>query len=78
MEKEKVSVSARVKMRGLRNKGIIEISQDTKNGDYILIMGKGLHRRGIFNFPEAMWRMKCSRDEVASVINDFLSGEILK
>jgi len=78
MEKEKVGVSARIKMKGLKNKGLIEIAEDSKSGDYILFMSKGIKKKGgMFNFPEEMWKVKCSKEEVASVVEDFLSENIL-
>ena len=79
MEKEKIGVSSRIKMTGLKNKGLIEVSEDTKTGDYVLIVSKGIQKKGlIFNFPEEMWRIKCSKEEVPGVIQDFLSEKILK
>ncbi|MGB6874166.1 MAG: hypothetical protein WBE46_08585 [Dehalococcoidia bacterium] len=57
MKIEEIRVRDRIRMRGLKNKGIIEISQDTKTGDFVLIVSKGTHRRWLlFNFPEGMWR----------------------
>ena len=79
MEKEKIGVSSRIKMTGLKNKGLIEVSQDKKTGDYVLIVSKGIRKKGlIFNFPEEMWRIKCSKEEVPGVIQDFISEKILK
>lgn len=46
MEKEKVGVSARIKMKGLKNKGLIEIAEDPKSGDYVLFMSGGIQRKG--------------------------------
>ena len=45
MKIEEIRIRDRIRMRGLKNKGLIEISQDTKTGDFVLIMGKGIHRR---------------------------------
>jgi hypothetical protein len=79
MKIEEIKVRDRIRMRGLKNKGIIEISQDTKTGDFVLIVGKGVHKRWlIFNFPEGMWRVECSRKEVLDVVKDFLTEKILK
>jgi len=78
MEKEKIGIWGRVIMRGLKNKGLIEISQDPRSGDYVLIMGKGIQRKWlVFNLPEEMWRVRCSKEEVLEVVNDFLTGKIL-
>jgi len=68
-----------MRMRGLKNKGLIEISQDTKTGDFVLIMSKGTHRRWLlFNFPDGMWRVECLKEEVSDVVKDFLNDKILK
>ena len=78
MEKEQIGVSSRVGMRGLRNKGLIEISEDPKKADYVLIMSKGIRRKWLmFNFPEEMWRVRCSKEEIAPVISGFLAEKIL-
>jgi hypothetical protein len=78
MEKEKIGVWDRVKARGLKNKGLIEISQDPKRGDYVLIMSYSIQRKWLlFNLPEEMWRVRCSKEEVSSVVNLFLNEKIL-
>ena len=78
MEREKIGVWGRVCMRGLKNKGLIEISQDPKSGEYVLIVGKGIQRKWLaFNLPEEMWRVKCSKEEVLEVVNDLLTKKIL-
>jgi len=78
MQKEKIGVCARLRMRGLKNRGLIEISQDSKKGGYVLIIGKGIQRKWLmFNFPEGMWRVRCSKEEVLPTINDFLNEKIL-
>jgi len=78
MEKEKFGIWGRVRMRGLKNKGLIEISQDPKSGDYVLIVSKGIQRKWlVFNLPEGMWRVRCSKEEVLEAVNDFLAGKIL-
>jgi len=65
-------------MKRLKNKGLIEIAEDSKSGDYVLFMSKGIQRKGgMFNFPEEMWKVKCSKEEVAEVVKDFLSENIL-
>ena len=78
MEKEKIGVWGRLKMRGLKNKGLIEISQDPKKAGYVLVMSKGIQRKWLmFNFPEEMWRVRCAKEEVLPSINDFLNEKIL-
>jgi hypothetical protein len=79
MKKEEIRVRDRMRMRGLKNKGLIEISQNPKTSDFVIIMGKGIHRKWLlFNLPEGMWRAECSREEVLDVVKDFLAEKILK
>jgi hypothetical protein len=79
MKIEEIKVRDRIGMRGLKNKGLVEISQDTKTGDFVLVMSKGVHKKWlIFNFPDGMWRAECSREEVLNVVKDFLTDKILK
>lgn len=78
MKMEEIRVRDRTQMRGLKNKGLIEISQDPKTGDFILIMGKGIRKKWLlFNLPEGMWRARCSKEEVLDVVKDFLAEKIL-
>ncbi len=77
MEKERVGVRSRLKMRGLKNRGLIEIAEDPKRGDYVLVMSKGIERKWfIFNLPQDMWRVRCSKQEVIPAIDQFLSETI--
>jgi hypothetical protein len=79
MEIEEIGIRDRTRMRGLKNKGLIEISQDPTTGDIILIMGKGIRKKWLlFNFPEAMWRARCSKGEAVDVVTDFLAERVLK
>ena len=79
MKKEKIGVWGRVKMRGLKNKGLIEISQDLKREDYMLVMSTGIQRKWLmFNFPEEMWRVRCSKEEALPIISDFLNEKIIE
>ena len=78
MEKEEIGVCARVRMRGLKNKGIIEISQDSKSGDYVLVVSKGIRKKcRLFNLPEKMWRVRCAKEDVSGVVQDFLNEKLL-
>jgi hypothetical protein len=78
MKIEEIRIRDRMRMRGLKNKGMIEISQDTRTGDFVLIMGRGIHRRLLlFNLPGGMWRARCSKEEVSDVVKDFLTERIL-
>jgi hypothetical protein len=79
MKMEEIRVRDRMRMRGLKNKGLIEISQDTKTGDFVLVMSKGTHRRGLlFNFPDGMWRTSCPKEQVLEAVKDFVTEKILK
>jgi hypothetical protein len=79
MKMEEIRVRDRMRMRGLKNKSLIEISQDPKAGDFVLVMSKGTHRKWLlFNFPDGMWRAECSKKEVLNVVKDFLTEKILK
>jgi hypothetical protein len=79
MKMEEIRVRDRMRMRGLKNKSLIEISQDPKTGDFVLVMSKGTHRKWLlFNFPDGMWRAECSKKEVLNVVKDFLTEKILK
>ena len=78
MEKEKIGVWGRMGMGGLKNKGIVEVSQDRKRGDYVLVMSRGIQRKWlIFNLPEEMWKVRCSKEEVLPVITDFINEKIM-
>ncbi len=78
MKKEKIGVWDRVKMRGLKNQGLIEISRDPKTADWVRVMSEGIQRKWLmFNFPEEMWRVRCSKEEVLPIINGFLNEKIL-
>jgi len=79
MKIEEIRVRDRMRVRGLKNKSLIEISQDPKTGDFVLIMSKGTHRKWLlFNFPDGMWRAECSKGQVLDVAKDFLTEKILK
>ena len=79
MKIEEIRIRDRIRMRGLKNKGLIEISQDTKTGDFVLIMSKGTHRKWLFfNFPDGMWRASSPKEQVLDVVKDFLTEKILK
>lgn len=38
MEIEEIGVVSRLGMRGLKNRGIMEISQDPRSGDFVLVI----------------------------------------
>jgi hypothetical protein len=79
MEIEEIEIRDRTRMRGLKSKGLIEISQDPKTGDFVLIMGKGIRKKWLlFNLPEGMWRARCSKEEILDVVKDFLVEKVLR
>ncbi len=82
MEIEEIGVGTRLGMRGLKNKGMMEISEDPKSGDFILVISKGIrekwyHKWLRINLPEGMWRVKCTKEEVSEAVNKFLAEKIL-
>jgi hypothetical protein len=82
MEIEEIGVVSRLGMLGLKNRGLIEISQDPKSGDFVLVISKGIrekwyHKWLKINLPQGMWRVKCPKEEVSEAANKFLSDEIL-
>ena len=79
MEIEKMKLSGLMSaMRGLKNMGMIYISEDRKTGDFVVIVGKGIHRQwGIFNLPEGMWRVRCKKEEVKEAVDKLLTEKIL-
>ena len=82
MEIEERGVGARLGMRGLKNRGLMEISEDTKSGDLVLVISKGIRNKWYqkwlrINLPEGMWRVKCKKEEVSEVLNKFLAEKIL-
>ena len=78
MEIEEIGVRARLGMRGLKNRGIIEISENPRTGDFVLVIGKGTRRKWLmFNLPEGMWRVRCKKEEVSEAVNKFLTERIL-
>ena len=79
MKMEEIRVRDRMRMRGLKNKGLIEISQDPRTSDFVLIMSKGSYRKWLlFNFPDGMWRATGPKEQVLEAVKDFLTDKILK
>jgi len=65
-------------MKGLKNKGLIQISEDKKTGEFVIIVGKGIKREwGIFNLPQGLWRIRCNKDEVREAVDKILMEKIL-
>ncbi len=78
IEFEAIGVRDRLFMRGLRTRGLIEVSQDRRTGDVVLI-GSGEVRRKwlLFNLPQGMWRMRGSREQVLEAARKLLEERIL-
>ncbi len=82
MEIEEIGVGTRLGMWGLKNRGMMEISEDPETGDFVLVVSKGIrdkwYRKWLkINLPQGMWRVKCKREEVTEVVNKLLSEKIL-
>jgi len=82
MEIEEIGVGSRLRMRGLKNRGLMEVSEDPSTGDFVLVISKGIrdkwYRKWLrINLHEKMWRLKCSKDEVSEVVSRFLAEEVL-
>ncbi len=79
MEIEKLQMSRLMfAMKGLKNKGLIQISEDRKSGNFVIIVGKGIHRQwGVFNLPQGLWRVTCRKEEVKEAVDKLLTEKIL-
>jgi len=79
MEIEKLQMSRLMfVMKGLKNKGLIQISEDKKTGDFVIIVGKGIQRQwGVFNLPQGLWRVTCKKNEVKQAVDQVLTEKIL-
>ncbi len=78
MELEETKVRSMLWRRGLKNKGMIEISQDRKTEEFVLVAAKGIRKKWLlFNVPEAMWRGRGSKEEVLEALNRLLEERIL-
>jgi len=78
VEIEKIKMTQLIsKMKGQKNKGLIQISEDKKTGDYVIIVGKGIHREwGIFNLPQGLWQVRCSKEEVKEAVDKLLDEKL--
>jgi len=64
--------------RGLRNKGMIEISQDHKTGESVLVAVKAIRKkRLVFYWTDTMWRGRGSKEEVLEESKRLLEEMIL-
>jgi hypothetical protein len=78
MEIEKTTVRAMLGRRGLKNRGMIEICQHTKTGEFVIVAAKGIRKKWlVFNLPEAMWRGRGSKEEVLEASKRLLEDKIL-
>ena len=48
MEREEIKIRDRLTMRGLKNKGLLEILQDSKPDSLVLIMSQGIRKNGCY------------------------------
>ncbi len=78
MELEEIRVRDRLKTRGLKHKAMIEIMQNPRSGEFVIVMATGIHKEwGVFNLPDGMWRAKCTREEIPGVVGNFLAEKVL-
>lgn len=79
MEMEKLQLNPLSFTKGLKNKGLIDISEDREEkGQYVIIVGQGVQRQwGIFSLPRGIWRVTCKKEEVREVIDKLLAEKIL-
>lgn len=80
MEIEKLQMSRLMfVMKGLKNRGLIQISEDRKTGNFVIIVGKGIQRQwGVFNLPQGLWRVTCRKEEVKEAVDKVLTEKILR
>lgn len=65
-------------MKGLKNTGLIQISENKKTGDFVIVVGKGIQRQwGMFNMPQGLWRITCRKDEVRDAVDRILTEKLL-
>lgn len=75
---EKTTVRAMTTRRGLKNKGMIEICQDSRTGEFVVVAAKGIRRKWLlFNLPDAMWKGRGSKEEVLEASKRLLEDKIL-
>ena len=79
MEMEKLQINVLAFAKGLKNKGLIDISEDKEDKDkYVIIVGQAIHRQwGIFSLPKGIWRVTCRKEEVKEVVDKLLTEKIL-
>ncbi|MBM4444780.1 MAG: hypothetical protein FJ020_05685 [Chloroflexi bacterium] len=78
MKLEETTVRAMLWRTGLKNKGMIEICQDNRTGEFVMVAAKGIRRKWLLlNLPEAMWRGRGSMEEVLEASRRLLADEIL-
>jgi hypothetical protein len=79
MEIEKLQINPLVfAMKGLKNKGLIDVSEDSATGDYVVIVGQAIHRQwGVFSIPKGIWRVTCKKEEVKEVVDKLLLEKVL-
>jgi hypothetical protein len=78
MEIEKIKTRQLMSAMKGTNRGLIQISEDKKTGNFMIILGKGIHRQwGVFNLPQGLWRVTCKKEEVKEAVDRLLTEQIL-
>ena len=82
MEIKEIGIGSLLRQRGLRMSCMIEIAEDSKSGNYILFISSGIRQKWYrkwlrVDMPEAMWQIRCSKDEILTAVNKLLSEKIL-
>ncbi len=78
MKLEETRVSSMMWRRRLENKGMIEISQDRKTKEFVLVAAKGIRRKWLlFSLPERMWTGRGAKKDVLEESKRLLDEVIL-
>ncbi len=67
MEIAEIGVGSRLGMCGLKNRGLMEVSDDPSNDDFVLVISKDIREK---------WYLKCFKDEVFEAVNRSLAEEV--
>ncbi len=78
MQLEETKTRSLLGMRGLRNKGLMVVSQDPRTEDYVLVAARNIRRKYlIFNLPEKMWKGRGSKEDVLTEAKRLLDETLL-
>ncbi len=65
-------------VKGLRNRGLIQICEDRETGDFVVTAGKGTERQwGVFDLPQGLWSVACRKEEVRGAVDELLEEKIM-